>query len=338
MSMVSISPQKVKQERIQKGYPTQEAAVARTVELDETGEGYSVRQWSRIEASKKPLVRVRRRAAELIAKTLKMSVEDLGKPPTDEVDAGRTMQEAGYRRIAVWLSEDVRLNYRWVTHHYGVSVMDLINAAPWMFTLLAETSLAERRRRLKEAEASFEDAMAKLPAHLSHGTVARSDFETACYDEQNSLARRDIFGRVILETVSGAEPFDPDQTNPFVEFLRKLAEDADSVEIDADSLPYYLHDKLPSWPVFQNWLHELTGGDPLARFAVENVKGVFDAIPGDLKGAEKTTQRVQWLIEKIPADIRAREEERLAKKAAELEEWAVELGFDKLGVEVEGEQ
>jgi hypothetical protein len=322
MSMVSISPQKVKQERIQKGYPTQEAAVARTVELDETGEGYSVRQWSRVEASKKPLVRVRRRAAELIAKTLRMSVEDLGKPPTDEVDAGRTMQEAGYRRIAVWLGEDVRLNYRWVTHHYGVSVMDLINAAPWMFALLAEMSLADRRRQLEAANTAFEDAMRFLPKHLSHGAVARGDFDHAYGDENDSLADRDVFGRIVLETDHGADPFDPSATNPFFEFIRKIASDVGSAEVDFEDLEIS-HNGMPRWPVFQNWLHELTGGDRWARFAVENVKGVVDDMPSSLKGAENTAERVRWLVDKIPAEMRAEEEERCAKAAAKLEE----MGF-----------
>lgn len=322
MSMVSISPQKVKQERIQSGYPTQEAAVARTVELDETGEGYSVRQWSRIEASKKPFVRVRRRTAELIAKTLRVSIEELGKAPTDEVDAGRTMQEAGYRRIAVWLSEDVRLNYRWVTHHYGVSVMDLINAAPWMFALLAEMSLAERRRQLEAANTAFEDAMRFLPRHLSHGAVARGDFDHAYGDENDSLADRDVFGRIVLETDHGADPFDPSVTNPFFEFLRKLAADVSSAEIDVDDLEIS-HNGMPRWRVFQNWLHELTGGDRWARFAVENVKGVIDEMRPNLKGEENTAERVQWLIDRIPAEMRAAEEERLAKAAAELDE----MGF-----------
>lgn len=322
MSMVSISPQKVKQERIQKGYPTQEAAVARTVELDETGEGYSVRQWSRIEASKKPLERVRRRTAELIAKTLRVSVEELGKAPTDEVDAGRTMQEAGYRRIAVWLSEDVRLNYRWVIHHYGVSVMDLIYAAPWLFALLAEMSLAERRRQLEAANTAFEDAMRLLPKHLSHGAVARGDFDHAYGDEHDSIARRDIFGRIVLETDHGADPFDPRVTNPFFEFLRKLATDVGSAEIDVDDLEI-AHNGMPRWPVFQNWLHELTGGDPWARFAVENVKGVIDEMKPNLKGEENTAERVKWLIDKIPAEMRVAEEERLEKAAAKLDE----MGF-----------
>lgn len=325
MSMVSIAPQTVKQERIQKGYRTQEAAVAKSVEVDQKGEGLSARQWSRIEAAKKPLVRVRRGTAELIAKTLGgLKVEDLGKPPANEADVSKTMQEAGYRRISLWLGKDVRLNYRWVTHHYDVSVQDLIDAAPWMFTLLAEMSLADRRSRLDAANNAFEDAMRLLPKHLDHGKVACSDFDHAHGDEQDSLAGRDVFGKIVLETEHGADPFDPRKTNPFIEFLRKLAADIGSAEIDREDLELS-YSGMPRWHVFQNWLHELTGGDDWARFAVENVKGVIHAIPDDRKGKEKTAERVQWLIEQIPAEMKAREEERRAKAAADLEAMGIKL-------------
>lgn len=324
MSMVSISPQTVKKARIRKGYRTQEEAVAKTSEIDDEGDGLSARQWSRIEAAKKPLVQVRRGTAELIAKTLGMAeVEELAKPPADDGNMHNTMQEAGYRRIAVWLGNDVRQNYRWVTHHYDVSATDLIDAAPWMFTLLAEMSLADRKRRLKDAETSFEDAMANLPTHLGHGSVARSDFESAVSDENNSLLSRDVYGKKVLEGAATGfytEPFNPDETNPFFDFLRRAAETMDSHAIDPELLDLPYGGGMPRWPIFESWLEELTDGDYWARFAVENVTGIVDAIPENLKGKEKAVERVQWLIEQIPAEMKALEEERRAKLEAKLAE------------------
>lgn len=324
MSMVSIAPQTVKQARIRKGYRTQEEAVAKTCEIDNKGEGLSARQWSRIEAAKDSLVRVRRGTAELIAKTLGMAkVEELAKPPVDDGNTNKTMQEAGYRRIAVWLGNDVRQNYRRVTHHYDVSVTDLIDAAPWMFTLLAEMSLADRKRRLKEAETSFEDAMAQLPTHLGHGYVARSDFESAVSDENNSLLLRDIYGKKVLDGAASGfytEPFNQDETNPFFDFLRRTAETINSDTIDPELLDLPYGGGMPRWPVFEAWLEELTDCDYWARFAVENLKGIVDAIPENLKGKEKTVERVQWLIEQIPAEMKALEEERRANWEVKLAE------------------
>ncbi|MBW6495550.1 MAG: hypothetical protein K0B16_13525 [Burkholderiaceae bacterium] len=76
---------------------------------------------------------------------------------------------------------------------------------------------------------------------------------------------------------------------------------------------------MPHWPVFQSWLHDLTGGDNWARFAVENVKGVIHAIPKELNGKDKTVERVQWLIEQIPPEMRAHEERLQAEQAAMFE-------------------
>jgi hypothetical protein len=131
-----------------------------------------------------------------------------------------------------------------------------------------------------------------------------------------------VFGRIVLETDHGADPFDPNVTNPFFEFIRKIASDVGSAEVDLEDLEIS-HNGMPRWPVFQNWLHELTGGDRWARFAVENVKGVVDDMPSSLKGAENTAERVRWLVDKIPAEMRAEEEERCAKAAAKRKE----MGF-----------
>lgn len=324
MSMMSVLPKTLREARIARGYRTQEAAVAKTSEVDEKGEGISARQWSRIEASKKPSVQVRRSTAELIAKTLGLRVEDLGK--AREADANKTMQEAGYQRIALWRSDRVRRNYRWVTYHYDVSDQDLVDAAPWMFTLLAEMSLADRRSRLAAWSDAFDQAMERLPNHLQHGRAAIVDVERAYFDEEDSISHRDIFGARVLDTEDvGPRPFDPDVTNPFVEFLKNLAKERGSEEIDPENLDLPYGRGIPHWPVFESWLNHLTGGDRWARFAVENIKGVVQEIPEDRKGKERTAERVEWLVGRIPPEMRAREEERQAEATVMFEKLRITL-------------
>lgn len=161
--------------------------------------------------------------AQWLAEALGAKVATLSKAPHDAAATQAWLEEYGYRSIKVVLDRQTRENYRYAAHHFGIAVQDIINAAPWMFTLLAEMSLADRRRSVSEVEPVFQEAMARMPEHLAHGTVARSHFEHAIDDEADSIGARDILGTRLLQTDHGADPFDPVQTNPFVAFLRKTA-------------------------------------------------------------------------------------------------------------------
>jgi len=277
------------------------------------GASASKRTIVRIERSATAAKKVRPHTVESLAKALGVKPEALAKPFRDDVERDARLQEAGYHRISVHLDLPTRVNFEWVTHNYSVSVQDLINAAPWMFTLLAEMSLADRRRRLKEAVAAFDEAMAKLPSHLSHGAVARSDFECAEYDELQSLRARDIFGNKVLETDNGPDPFDPDETNPFVEYLRSTADAVGSDEIDPDDLERPYGGGMPRWPVFQAWLGKLAGADYWAGYALEHGHVRIKDIPDELKGEDHAAERAAFLAAKIPPEVRQREERSLVE-------------------------
>jgi transcriptional regulator with XRE-family HTH domain len=246
-----------------------------------------------------------RKRAQWLADALRTTVEKLCKDPED--DAGETsLRNQGYIQIRPWLRPDVVRNCRLVGHHYGVSVTDLVEAAPWMFTLLAEMSLADRKQRLADAEVAFEEAMARLPSHLGHGELGRWNFDNAFEDEKTSIGKRDIFGKEVLKTDSSVDPFDPAETNPFVDFLRRTASKIGSDEIDDDACEIWLSSDLPEWPVFAAWLDEVTGEDGLALHAIEKGHVKLGTIPPELLGAEKRTERVAWLVDQIPADERER--------------------------------
>ena len=143
-----------------------------------------------IECRKRPPERVRGHTIACLAKALGVKPEVLCKPVSEISD--EEWKGRGYTPIKFLIPEAVRQSFRWVRHHYDIDPHALVEAAPWMFTLLAEMSLAARRRNLTAAEAAFEGAMDQIPEHLSHGTIARSDFEDASGDESDSLASRDI--------------------------------------------------------------------------------------------------------------------------------------------------
>lgn len=281
----------------------------------------SKRTIARIETGETPPDRVRAHTVESLARALGVTPEELGKPSTELSD--EYWEKIGYKSIRVQLPAAARLSYRWVLYQYDIQFQDLVEAAPWMFTLLAEMSLAERRQRLTEAGEAFETAMCHMPGHLRHGKIARSDFDNACMDEENSLASRDIFGNEVLASATDRlvpDPFDPYVENPFVDFLIHLAKKADSEAIDPDHIEPLSGGGMPTWPIFENWLSEFTGGDYWARFAMENVRIDLANMPKDFKGVEKTAERVAWLIDKIPPEVRKKQEELRAEWQKEIAE------------------
>jgi transcriptional regulator with XRE-family HTH domain len=246
-----------------------------------------------------------RKKAQWLAGALGTTVEELSKEPEDDAASEAWLRDRGYVQIRPLLSPDVVQNYRRVMHAYGVLMTDLINAAPWMFTLLAEMGLADRKQRLADADTALGEAIDRLPAHLWHADVGSGYFQDVFKDEKASIDKRDIFGKTILETNIGLEPFDPAETNPFVDFLRRTAEKIGSAEIKDEDCTIQ-SGNLPEWPVLDAWFDELTGGDWLARQAIEKRHVRLGAIPTELLGAEKRTERVAWLIDQIPANERER--------------------------------
>jgi transcriptional regulator with XRE-family HTH domain len=270
----------------------------------------SQRQISRIEKGETRPENVRQHTIDSLAKALEVRPEVLCMPPTDDAVREAMHSEADYRRVSVLLDQTTRLNYWLVKHHYKASTEDLINAAPWMFTLLAEMSLADRRRRLDEATAALDAATNCIPDHLRHAHAGRSDIDEAYFDEEESLSKRDVFGELLLQTSSTVEPFDPHESNPFLQFLRRAARGASSDAIDADELMLLWAGEMPRWPIFRSWLDQLTGGDVWAHFALVDCGVSLAQMPPELESMEKTNERIAWIVGKIPPEAREREEQQ----------------------------
>ena len=129
-----------------------------------------------------------------------------------------------------------------------------------MFTLLAEMSLAERRRRLDEGHIAFEGAFDRLPEHLHHAAL-RHDFERACEAELQSISARDLFGKRMLDETASSGPMRRRRTNPFGEFLFGLAGTCDPDVISARDLSLSAGIPPPTWTPFIEWLGWLRGDD-----------------------------------------------------------------------------
>ncbi|MDV7145635.1 helix-turn-helix transcriptional regulator [Tropicimonas sp. TH_r6] len=267
----------------------------------------SQRQINRIESgkTKKP----NRHTVERLANALDVAPDLLGKQLSDLSDVD--WKRSGFTTQKVRLNEEVSRNYRIVAHHYGVTFHDLVDATPWLFTLVAEMSLAERRRRLEASDEAFEAAFETLPTHWPT-VINDQDYYTACDAEERSIRMRDIFGE--LEGVGNE--------NPFVEFLRENARTLRSEGIPSDDLTAQYGPHLPRWTLFRGWLEKLALGGASEEPPVASKVECLD-MPKEAR--DNPAERTAWIANKILPAIG----ERPLKRA-----W--ETSLDDLAAPLEG--
>ena len=113
--------------------------------------------------------------------------------------------------------DDVDTAFRRAAERYGIGVRDVMQAAPLLFVVAAERSLAERRRQLDAARAELDRTGRALADDAP--CLGRAVAE-AVRKEEKSIAENDIFGRLVRPE-GDAE----DDRGPFARFLRDLAGD-----------------------------------------------------------------------------------------------------------------
>ena len=233
-----------------------------------------------------------------IANALRIKPETLGREPDSE-----TTNEAESRKFGLGvfnrrlrLDGEVLISYDLVKEHYGVGMQKLINVAPMLFTLLAEMSLSDRRRRLKEAEDAINTFNQVQPEHIAWRSWEGSY-------EKSSIAQRDLFARSI-DWMEVNEFYYEEERNPFSDFLTQLAKELkpnnDAVEpeeihFDPDTL-------LDHVPLFRTYRENLTGGSARAAHALSHGYIRITQIPKELRGKDEdvTSRRVKWLEAKVP--------------------------------------
>lgn len=244
---------------------------------------------------------------EKLAQALGVSADQLAKPP--ESDSEERAQALGLRRVSFHLSEQDRLNYRFLEERYGVTAHEILRAAPLLLLVTAEMSLAERRERLEE----LEDALSRVPegfhSHLGNLRIGLGRAEEAGRAEAQSIRQRDLAG----STITGDEwsEWYNGSGDLYVDFLdrkaRELAPDAvgewDEVSGNFASL---------SVSLFDTTLDELSTGDPLARLALESGDVHPRDIPKELRAEDQSEARAHWLAEQCSEETKKAHEQRLA--------------------------
>ncbi len=155
-------------------------------------------------------------------------------------------------RSARKISPKARLAYDLVKRRYGVSATEIINMAPLFFTLLAEGSLARRRKEVEEGS----DHLQQISS--GHGVFfeALDAANGAIWEEEASISKIDLFGEHLDGNPGSPVFFDPSKNNPFVSYLRRLK----------DELPY---------PASSTWtarisLSHRSSGSPITTYVQMN--------------------------------------------------------------------
>lgn len=212
----------------------------------------------------------------------------------------------GYLGVRVYVRHETMLAYDLVEDRYGVDIWEIIDAAPLLFTLLAEMSLADRRRRLDEMVEAWDSYQKTVPDHVDFARVG--DCEEGRLAEEDSINGRDLFGARMLKEDEpwsmyvGNGDYDQDR-NPFSDFLIKLAEELGPGN-DVIANTSYGH--FPTWKIFPNYQEKLTGGSRRADYALARGHIRLGEIPGRLRGEDEednasvSAERTKWLEAKVP--------------------------------------
>ncbi len=267
--------------------------------------GVSQKTISRIESGK--TTKSNQATRKRLANALGVHVSDLAKPAGEREEVERDLKKLGYRKITTYIDSETAVAYAMIRHRYGVSPKTLIDMAPLFITILAEGSLAWRKRKAEELSAAAE-ALASVSSDAPHLAYANAGYIAgdALEDEDKSIADHDIFGEKISDEAFNFG-FDPGQNNPFADYLRWLCKgiDASALEIDPHGQGYWKADDcMPDFRIAPAVFEAITGGDTWAEFAIERGHVRISEIPAELMGREREAERVVWIALKIPDEAR----------------------------------
>ncbi len=246
--------------------------------------------------------------------TTRMQIEARAAGPEPMDDATRTerLRRLGLVRISPALPSQVWVNYQIVSQRYGVPIQTLLDAAPVIFALVAEHSLARRRARvdaIAEALEALGPYSARSLEHLNDFRGGRRRIEEALGAEQTSIARRNLDG-------IHANPDEDDEVPTlFADYLNQMAEEAGAAEhFDFDGA---VNTMFGYCPVFEDDWQGVTGSDARAAFALHRRYVMLRDVPDELawtadEPAERRDARMAFLAARVP-------DETWAEHLAELE-------------------
>ncbi len=277
----------------------------------------------RVESTKGSTYPANDRVAEVLAKALGVSIEDLSRGPSEAEDREESLRKFGYRPLRTMVDAETALAFNMVQHIYGIPIRSQIEMAPLFAALLAEGSLAWRRKRVE----AIGEASAKLQelggGHCSF-VYAAWRVDEGAVEERDSITKRDVFGIQASEQAFDCG-YDRSANNPFADYLEKFASEAQAQTITFDKdFGWKTSEGLPKYRIGAEIIERLTGEDPDAEYALLRGHVRLKDIPDELLGDGKGAERVAWMVKRIPG-------EELAARKAERDELLTLIGLDENG-------
>lgn len=255
---------------------------------------------------------------QLLAKVLGLKdIQVLAQEPESEAVRDEELQKHDFLRpIKLILNGETSLACDLAAERYGIESYRIFNAAPMLFTLLAEMSLADRRRRASQIYETLET----FPEHFINVGTRQLD------EEHSSIAERDVFAYGIahekgyMRTFPNDYYFFEEGRNPFEDFLKRLAKDLgpendaidpEEVHLDPERLWDYV-------PLFDAHRKNLTGGSDRADYALSRGYVRIAQIPEGLRykddeDKDVAADRMKWLEAKVPDEVWAEEKRDLGE-------------------------
>lgn len=235
----------------------------------------------------------RNHTVNCLARALKVGIDVLAAPlAEDDIDS----VSVNMQRVMTFVSPRTLLDFDVVKERYGVGIDALVAAAPWMFALIAEMSLADRRERLARAREAMAQMQATASVHLGLATDPPVGLAERFERETASVDAGDVFGKMLPEQDGWPEVEDMPFTSYLAETARGLASSlVDPAEMDTD-----IGDPLPLWSIQTAWLEAWVGGDRVAKYALLSGLALVADIPGHLRTAEEMARRVAFLRKLVP--------------------------------------
>lgn len=185
-------------------------------------------RWARL--GTKTIGRVRRGEelrisnAEKIASAFNVSIEELQLPPSEELKE-KAGKKSGLSRLVADLSSEVRNALTLTSLRYKIQERDILEAAPYFFTLLAELSLKRRREKLDDWKDSVLAAIEKGPrGEFPSIETISGDIWDLYHQELESIDERDLSGG-FTGPHPMMRPTNENPGNPFYTMLEELALD-----------------------------------------------------------------------------------------------------------------